>query len=236
MALNLMKEGNLAPTTQMGQGTRNAMESTRGLVDELNGQFLPQIQRLFSNVGERDLVNSQQTKDVIDASTRPIMEQLSRFAIPQTQDSAIAAGQLGSSRQGIAEGVARSDANSQMGDIASRISFGALQEQLAGERMALQFSPQLMEMMGVPTGLLSDLGQREEAYDLESRSGASRNLQALAALLQGFIPGANTTQTQVGATTGKERLGSILSGGMSGAKFGPWGAAGGAALGAILGG
>jgi hypothetical protein len=120
-----------------------------------------------------------------------------------------------------------------MSDIASRIAFGALQEQLAGERMALQFSPQLMQMLGMPTTLLSELGQQEEAYDLESRSSEASNLQALAALLQGFIPGANTTQTQQKATTGNEKLGGALSGASMGSSFGPWGALIGAGLGAV---
>lgn len=235
MALQLAKAGNLSPTNRMSETTGQAQQSSRDLINQLNTEFLPGVQGIFDRVGNRDLVNSQETQDVISASTRPIQEQLMRYAIPSTQDSAIAAGQLGSSRQGIAEGLARSDANNQMGDIASRIAFGALQEQLAGERMALQFSPQLMQMMGMPTTLLSELGQNEEYYDLESRSGQSRNLQSLAALLQGFIPGANTTQTQTAAKTGNEKLGGALSGASMGSSFGPWGAAIGGLLGAMAG-
>lgn len=236
MALKLAQAGNLNPTTVMSDATKQSQTSVMDLVDNLNNQFLPSTQALFDRVGNRDLVNAQETQDVIAASTRPIMEQLNRYAVPATQDAAIAAGQLGSSRQGIAEGLARSDANQQMSDIASQIAFGALQEQLAGERMALQFSPTLMQMMGMPTTLLSELGQQQEAYDLESRSGEARNLQSLAAMLQSFIPGTNATQTQEKARTGNEKLGGALSGGLAGFQVGgPWGALIGALGGAMMG-
>lgn len=236
MGLKLAKDGLLSPTNMKSETTGQAQQSSRDLIDQLNNEFLPNVQGIFDRVGNRDLVNSQQTQDVIAASTRPIQEQLMRYAIPSTQDSAIAAGQLGSSRQGIAEGLARSDANNQMGDIASRIAFGALQEQLAGERMALQFSPQLMQMMGMPTTLLSELGQNEEYYDLESRSGQSRNLQSLAALLQGFIPGANTSTTSQAQRTGNEKLGGALSGAAMGSQIMPgWGTAIGGLIGAMAG-
>lgn len=210
-ALDLMKSGKLDPGLVQSEGSKLAEESTMSLVDMLNNDFLPSTRDLYDRVGNRDLVNAQETQDVIAASTRPIQEQLMRYAVPATQDAAIAAGQLGSSRQGIAEGLARSDANAQMGDIASRISFGALQEQLAGERMALQLSPQIMQLLGMPTALLEQVGKNQERYDLESRSAEGNNLRALANLLQGFIPGANSTQTQQDATTGKEGIGELMS-------------------------
>ena len=242
-AQRLASQGLLVPSTVMSDTTKRAQAESLNLVDQLQTQFIPSATDLWNRVGNRDLVNSQETRDVIDASTRPIMEQLARYTVPATQDAAIAAGQLGSSRQGIAEGLARSDANAQMSDVAKQIAFGALQEQLQGERMALSFAPQLAQLSALPTTLLSELGQQQEAYDLAARSGQSQNLIQLAQLIQGFIPGASTTQTQTKSKTGLEKLGSALSSGIAGGKLGgllsaaggPWGAGIGAVLGGLLG-
>lgn len=207
-AQKLAASGMLDPAVLASLTTKEGLQAGKNYAANLQNNFLPQIQSLFDRVTTRDLVNDPITADAITASTRPIQQQLDRYGIPMTQDAAIAAGQLGSSRQGIAEGVARSDANSQMGDIASRIVFGALQEQLAGERMGLQFSPQLMAMLGMPSDILTNIGQREEFYDQEQRQSQSNNLLMLANLLQGFIPGANQTTTSREKTNGLEGIAS----------------------------
>lgn len=235
MALKLAQTGELNPATIMSDTTKEAMSSSRALIDMLNASFLPGAQSLFDKVSSRDLVNAKETQDVIASSTRPIMEELARYAVPATQDAAIAAGQLGSSRQGIAEGLARSEANKTIGDISSRISYQAMQDQMANEKFALQFAPTMLQLLSAPTTLLSELGQQQEAYDLESRAAKANNLNALAALLQGFIPGASTTQTQTKGKTGNEKLGGAISGASAGSAFGPWGAAIGGALGALMG-
>lgn len=207
-AQKLAASGMLDPAVLMSMTTKDGLQAGRDYASQLQTSFLPGIQSLFDRVANRDLVNDPITAAAIDASTRPIQQQLDRFGVPMTQDAAIAAGQLGSSRQGIAEGLARSDANSQMGDIASRIAFGALQEQLAGERMGLQFSPQLMAMLGMPSEILQGIGRREEFYDQEQRQSQSNNLLMLANLLQGFIPGANQTTTSRQRTNGLEGIAS----------------------------
>jgi hypothetical protein len=207
-AQQLAAQGMLDPAVLASLTTKEGLQAGKDYAANLQNNFLPQIQSLFDRVTTRDLVNDPITADAIAASTRPIQQQLDRYGVPMTQDAAIAAGQLGSSRQGIAEGLARSDANSQMGDIASRIAFGALQEQLAGERMGLQFSPQLMAMMGMPSDILTNIGQREEFYDQEQRQSQSNNLLMLANLLQGFIPGANQTTTSREKTNGLEGIAS----------------------------
>lgn len=204
----LAASGMLDPAVLASLTTKEGLQAGKDYAANLQNNFLPQIQSLFDRVTTRDLVNDPITAAAIDASTRPIQQQLDRYGVPMTQDAAIAAGQLGSSRQGIAEGLARSDANSQMGDIASRIAFGALQEQLAGERMGLQFSPQLMAMLGMPSDILMNIGQREEFYDQEQRQSQSNNLLMLANLLQGFIPGANQTTTARRQTNGLEGIAS----------------------------
>lgn len=56
-----------------------------------------------------------------DAAIRPIVDNLLQRELPAIRRGAGAAGQVGSSRQGIAEGLAINDANRRAGDITSRI-------------------------------------------------------------------------------------------------------------------
>jgi hypothetical protein len=92
------------------------------------------------------------------------MQNLNRYAIPQTQDAAVNAGQRGSSRQGIAEGLARSDANQQMLDTSSKMSMGALSEEIANQRFAAQMTPSLLQALGLPTQLVAGVGAGNDAF------------------------------------------------------------------------
>jgi hypothetical protein len=63
MALQLAQAGNLSPTNIMSDTTKESQTSLRDLVTQLNTSFLPQTQDLFDRVGNRDLVNAQETQD-----------------------------------------------------------------------------------------------------------------------------------------------------------------------------
>lgn len=205
----LYEQGMLSPDLVQSQFTQDALTSGRAYADTVQQNYIPMMEQMIQSIGQRDLVNDPLIQQMITNSTRPIQEQLDRYGVPLTQDSAIAAGQLGSSRQGIAEGLARSDANNQMGDIATNIQLAALNEQMTGERFAAQMMPQLMEMGAIPTSILQHLGQVDETYLNDQAQSEARNLQAIASLLQGFMPGASTTQTQTDKKTGLETLGSL---------------------------
>src|SRR5262245_43819878 len=61
----------------------------------------------------------------IDAAVRPIYQNLQEGVLPQLRSGAAAAGQYGSSRQGIAEGLASGRASQAAGDTAAKIAESA---------------------------------------------------------------------------------------------------------------
>ncbi len=61
-------------------------------------------------------------KSSIDAATRPMLDRLREDILPSIRGEAVTSGNFGSSRQGIAEGLAASRANRDMADIAAGMS------------------------------------------------------------------------------------------------------------------
>lgn len=197
-AKNLSNSGDLSPTIGMSADTQAAQESLRRQAQSFNQNLIPSVNQTFNDLSGSNQLNDPRTQSMINAATSPIQQQLERYAIPATQDYAVAAGQLGSSRQGIAEGLARSDANKQMGDIASQIAFNTMQSDDANKQFALNYAPQLAALSTLPSQLLSAIGGTEEQYALNEASAESRNVSELARLLQGFISGNSVVNTSGG--------------------------------------
>lgn len=66
--------------------------------------------------------NNQILRGAIDASTRPIVDTLQRQILPGIRGEAVTTGNFGSSRQGIAEGLASGEASKAIGDTASKLA------------------------------------------------------------------------------------------------------------------
>lgn len=73
-------------------------------------------------------------QDAIDATQQGIYENVERYGLPQDRRSAIMAGQAGSNRQGIAEGLRLAEADKQAANIASQMR----QQDLARQQQAAQ--------------------------------------------------------------------------------------------------
>lgn len=218
---NLYASGQLAPKLTRSSETLKGQQMTLSLADYLQGTAIPEYEASINDLRNSNLVGSKQTQDVINSSTRPIMEQLNRYAIPQTQDMAVSAGQRGSSRQGIAEGLARSDANNQMGDIASKISFSAMQEDVNNKRLSTQLMPQLLQMLGLPASLVSGVGTANDTFENANANSASQNLQMYANLIKMFTPQMNSSTT---TSQSSSPLGTLMAlGGTAGSLMGGWG-------------
>jgi hypothetical protein len=98
-----------------------------------------------------------------------------------------------------------------MGDIASRIAFNAAQMDDQNRQFALNFAPQLAQLNTLPGQLIAGVGASDEQYALEETSAASRNMMEFARLLQGFIPGANSTTTAERRSGGLETVGTLAT-------------------------
>lgn len=238
-ASNLSKQGKLAPTVGMSADTAAGLDYATELAGYLTDSFLPQAKTSFGSLLNSDLVNSQELQNAITSATRPVQEQLERYAIPTTQDAAVASGQLGSSRQGIAEGLARSDANQTMTDAASNLSYGALMQDQNNKQFATSALPTFLQTLTAPSTLLSTVGASREAYDLQEQSSEANNLSLLSQIVAMFNPGVNSTTTSKTSSGGiGSTLGSLAS--LGSLALGPMGAgiigAGGTGFGSLFGG
>lgn len=78
----------------------------------------------------------------IDASTRPLYQNLTEQILPSIRGEANTTGNIGSSRQGIAEGLASRGTQQAAGDVASKVAFSGYQSGLDAQMRALGLLPQ----------------------------------------------------------------------------------------------
>lgn len=210
----LYSRGGFAPKQTRSAETLKANTMALDLADYLQGTALPGFEASINDLRNKRIVGSPEFTAAVDAATRPVMDNLARYAIPQTQDAAISAGQRGSSRQGIAEGLARSDANSQILDTTSKMSYNALGEEINNARLATQLTPTLMQLMGLPTQLVAGVGAGNDAFENANAQSEANNLLQYAQLLKLFTPNMDSTSTTTSKTsTGAAGvLGNVLGG------------------------
>ncbi len=213
-ASSLYGKGGFAPKMTRSSETLKANGMALDLADYLQGTALPGFETSLNNLRDKRIIGSDEFNSAVDAATRPVMQNLSRYTIPQTQDAAVNAGQRGSSRQGIAEGLARSDANQQMLDTSSKMSMGALSEEIANQRFANQMMPTLLQAMGLPTQLVAGVGAGNDAFENANAQSEANNLLQYSQLLKMFTPNMDSTATTTSKTsTGLAgTLGNVLGG------------------------
>lgn len=197
-----------------------------------------------------DPANNPGLQGSIDAAVRPISQQLTESVLPNIRSDAISGSNFGSSRQGIAEGIASRGASTAIGDAASKITNANYQTNVEAQLKAMGFLPQVSQMALQPGQTTSAVGDVRQAL-AQAQLGEQANqftydqyapyLQAkeLLSFLQG-IPGGSVTSTgQSEASTPRRNplmgaLGGAATGASIGSMFGPWGTAGGALLGGGL--
>lgn len=83
-------------------------------------------------------------RGAIDASTRPLFEGLTEQILPSIRGEANTTGNIGSSRQGIAEGIAARGTQQAAGDVASKVAYSGYQSGLDAQMRALGLLPQTL--------------------------------------------------------------------------------------------
>lgn len=219
-AQDLFMQGLLAPAPTQGETTQQALAQQQALAGQIQSDFLPQISGIFGSLGD-------QSGAIADMATQDMRDAFARQVTPSIQQGAIQAGQLGSSRQGIAEGLANAELEKDIAGTRAQILQQGASKQLA-------FAPQLLQMLGAPSSLLGQVGAQQDAFAQAGAESQFQNLLRLAQLQQGFIPGASTTT--ISTPQEQSSINKALSGGLAGfaATGNPW-VAGGAALLSLLG-
>lgn len=227
-------------------------------------------QKLQTAAGTQDVVanntaaaNNFNMTDARDVNSNPYLQAAIQAAItPMVQNFNDAGGvmsnirtegvtnqQGGGSRQGVAEGIAASRLNQQIGDVASTMASQGYQSGLDASTKAIAVAPQVQSMLATPAQTLDAVGQQKQSYeqqainDIIDKWNWEQNLPAAKlAQYQNTVQG-NYGGTSSGMSTGTTPTASrnpimgALGGAMSGMSLAPMlGLSGpvGAGIGALL--
>ena len=188
---------------------------------------------------------------MVDVVQNRMNRNLTENTLPGIRSGSIAAGQLGGSRQGIAQGVAMRGNQEALGDAAAQIYGDAYGQGLKAQAAGMQFAPTAMQTAMMPFQTMGDVGayRRGEAevaleddinrYNYEGQRGI-QNLNNYMGLLQGAPWGGSSTGTMTGGGRSSGgavgALGGAMTGAQLGSMFGPIGTGIGAIGGGLLGG
>jgi hypothetical protein len=189
-----------------------------------------------------------------DAAIRPLTQAFQQNILPSIRNDAVSSGQFGSSRQGIAEGIASQSLLQGIGDVSAQVQNEAYQNALDNMTRSLAFAPGVAGLGLLPFDVASQVGAQDRAFEQAllneqvQRYAAEQLIpfqaaQAAAGLAFG-IPGGSTISSSVGTggqapggapSNFNRTLGGAASGASMGAAAGPWGMLAGGVLGGLAG-
>lgn len=106
-----------------------------------------------------NLGNNPWVQDLAQRTNQRISEDFNNNVMPGINSGAIGAGQMGSSRHGIAQGLAAGKAAQAMGDSTSRLYSDAYQAGLNQQAKGMAFAPQTMQNSMLPADIMGQSGQ-----------------------------------------------------------------------------
>jgi len=119
-----------------------------------NNGAIPAIDKLMA---AGDPANNQYFQGAVQAAIRPITEQFTEQVLPSIRSGAIGAGQMGSSRQGVAEGIASRGYMDTVGDITAQMGNQAYGQGLQAMQAAGGLGGQLASLGGGQIGQAAGL-------------------------------------------------------------------------------
>ena len=166
-----------------------------------------------------------------EGAVRPLFQQLTESVLPNLRSGAVAAGQFGGSRQGIAEGLAVGRTAQTAGDITSQMFNQGFQAGLQALVRGLALTPQTISAQLLPAQIAEAVGTQKRGLEQARLSEeASRfNLQQVLPFLQardiiglatGLPGGTATTQVTGASPTLPSPLATGIGGAASGAAIG----------------
>ena len=239
-AQSLYKSGQLSPIPTKSATTTTAQNMALDTANQLQNTWLPQFQSLYNDMSNQQrLSGSQQLTDAMNAASADLKSQYANVTNQAIEDAALSSGQFGGSRQGIAEGLAKSELDKNILNTNAQLQYGALaqdvQNTLAGQQLAGNYSSVLTDLMQAPTTLYSQVGNAQDAYADAVKAAPAANLTNYSEIIRSMLPGTNSATTTSGGGTSRTKsvLGGAASGAAVGSMFGPWGTAIGGGIGAL---
>lgn len=191
--------------------------------------------------------NNPALQGAIGAATRPITQALTEQQLPALRGEAVTTGNFGSSRQGIAEGLASGRASQAIGDTASKLVNQQYETNINAQLKAMGLLPTVQGAQVAPAVTTSGVGDVRQAMDQAQLNQLVNQFnydqyapflqsKEIMSLLQG-LPGGSTVSTGnvPQANTAMQALGGAATGAALGSAIMPGigtgvGAAGGALL------
>lgn len=149
--------------------TPNEVAAQEGLVNAAR-TTLPEVadwtQQSYADALQlRDPSRNPYLPGAIEAAIRPVFENLTRSVLPNIRNEAVGVGGYGGSRQGIAEGLATSDATRQAMDLSGNIMNNAWQFGNSQANQAMQLAPMIQGLQTAPSEIIGSVGAQQRAYE-----------------------------------------------------------------------
>lgn len=192
-----------------------------------------------------DVANNPYVQEQIAQSAGAMERDFFRNSIPGIEDAAGMVGQYGSSRHGVAEGLAAGELQSNIGQMAAQTQLGAYGQGLTAQANAMNQAGNMAQLGMLPMQIQRDVGLGQQAQQqAEMSANVERdmfNKNAGWTNVQNYL---SSSGGQYGSMTtnkgGGGGAGGVVSGALGGAQIGNmivpggWGAAGGAAVGGLM--
>lgn len=210
------------------QGQNMALTAAGGQQDVVGGAASAN-QRLTS--GElMDPTSNPALRSTIDAATQPIRDQLLQETLPNIRSGAAVSGNYGSTRQGIAEGLASGKASQAIGNTAANIATHGYDTGLDALVKGVGLAPTSASGLTIPALTTSGVGDVRQALqqailgenynrDLYGQLSPLLVGQQLAGIAAG-VPGGSSTATGAASTARPNPLTQGLGGALAGAQLG----------------
>lgn len=204
--------------------------SVLGQVGNINtvGNNAAQANNFYTSGNVWDPAANPNLQHAVDASVRPIYQNLTEQVLPAIRGDAVNTGNFGSSRQGIAEGLATRGASQAAGDTASKLVQNQYDTNVNAQLKATALAPSVQQ--GLTTGgtVQSGVGDVQRAQEQAALNEQVGNFnwqqyapflqaQDLMSLIQGMQGG---TTISTGNTPTSNPATSALGGAAAGASLG----------------
>lgn len=135
-----------------------ALQMQEDYARNLGGMVDPTMAAWQSTLTAPDVANNPYVQGMLEQQADIAGRQF-REELPGMESAAIAAGQLGGSRQGVVEALRERGIRESLAQSAAQTQLGAYQQGLAQQRYGLSAAPGMMELGMRPAGILGDVGQ-----------------------------------------------------------------------------
>lgn len=240
-AQDMYQAGGFGTPDKAGSTTKKAWTTGLNLANQFQTKLNPSLTALYGSLQNPGEISGDVLDSAIGAATSPLKDQYARTVVPTIGDAAASAGQFGGSRQGIAEGLAKSELDKNIANLDATMRYQAasddINRQIQGDVYASQFAPSMYNLLGTPTNLLSSVGQQQDYFSNAAAQSNLNNLLGYGEYIRQFIPGASqTTRTQGGGSKAGGAIAGAGAGALMGAQLGSVVPGIGTAVGAVGGG